>query len=225
VLAVIVVISALLLAFGVLASEVIEGETRAFDEHILLLFRTPVDHAVPIGPPWLNEAMRDITALGSTSVLAIVVAGVVGFLAVSGLRHAAVVVLGSVLIGVAISNSLKWGFGRPRPEFMPREIVVYTASFPSGHTALSAVVYLTLGALLCRTQASVAVKTYILAIAAFLTALVGVSRVYLGVHWPTDVIAGWLIGGAWALVCASVMVWLQRRGQVEPEQPSGSRRA
>ena len=224
-LAVIAVIAALLLAFGLLASEVIEGDTRAFDEHILLLFRTPIDHSVPTGPPWLNEAMRDITALGSTSVLAIVVAGVVGFLAVSGLRHAAVLVLGSVLIGVAISNSLKWGFGRPRPEFMPREIVVYTASFPSGHTALSAVVYLTLGALLCRTQASVAVKTYILAIAAFLTALVGVSRVYLGVHWPTDVIAGWLIGGAWALVCASVMVWLQRRGQVEPEQPSGSRRA
>jgi undecaprenyl-diphosphatase len=225
VLAVIAAIAALLLAFGLLASEVIEGGTRAFDEHILLLLRTPVDHSVPIGPPWLNEAMRDITALGSTSVLAIVVAGVVGFLAVSGLRHAAIVVLGSVLIGVAISNSLKWGFARPRPEFMPREIVVYTASFPSGHTTLSAVVYLTLGALLYRTQASVAVKAYILAIAALLTALVGVSRVYLGVHWPTDVIAGWLIGGAWALVCASVMVWLQRRGQVEPEQPSGSRRA
>src|SRR5262249_15598189 len=119
--AVIAVIAALLLAFGLLASEVIEGGTRAFDEHILL-FRTPVDHSVPIGPPWLNEAMRDITALGSTSVLAIVVAGVVGFLAVSGLRHAAVVVLGPVLIGVAISNSLKWGFARPRPEFMAREI-------------------------------------------------------------------------------------------------------
>ena len=128
-------------------------------------------------------------------------------------------ILASVLLGVLLSNSLKWGFARPRPDLVPREIVVYTASFPSGHTTLSAVVYLTLGALLCRTQSSIAVKAYVLSVAALLTAIIGVSRVYLGVHWPTDVIAGWLIGGAWAFLCASVMVWLQRRGEVEPEQP------
>jgi undecaprenyl-diphosphatase len=225
VLVAIVAIAALVLAFALLAREVAEGQTRALDERILLLFRTPTDHSVPIGPLWLKEAMRDVTALGSTSVLAIVVAAVVGYLLISGLRHAAAMVLGSVAIGVAVSNSLKWGFARPRPEFIPKDVMVYTASFPSGHTTLSAVVYLTLGALLCRTQASVAVKTYILSVAAFLTAIVGASRVYLGVHWPTDVIAGWLIGGAWALVCASVMTWLQRRGQVEPEQPAGPRGA
>jgi undecaprenyl-diphosphatase len=219
VLASIVVVAALVLAFGLLASEVLEGDTRAFDEHILLLFRTPSDHSVPIGPAWLKEAMRDVTALGSTSVLVVIVGAVVGFLAVSGLRHAAAMVLASVLLGVLLSNSLKWGFARPRPELVPRDIVVYTASFPSGHTTLSAVVYLTLGALLCRTQSAIAVKAYVLAVAAFLTAIVGISRVYLGVHWPTDVIAGWLIGGAWAFVCASVMVWLQGRGEVEPEQP------
>jgi len=219
VLATIVLVASLLLAFGLLAGEVLEGDTRAFDERILLLFRTARDHAVPIGPPWLREAMRDITALGSTSVLVIIVGAVVGFLAVSGLRHAAGMILLSVLLGVLLSSSLKWGFARPRPDLVPRDIVVYTASFPSGHTTLSAVVYLTLGALLCRTQSSIAVKAYILSIAAVLTASVGVSRVYLGVHWPTDVIAGWLIGGAWAFVCVSVMVWLQRRGEVEPEQP------
>jgi undecaprenyl-diphosphatase len=219
VLATIVSVAALVLAFGLLASEVLEGETHAFDGRIVLLFRTSSDHSVPIGPAWLKEAMRDITALGSTSVLAIVVGAVVGFLAISGLRHAAAMILTSVLLGVLLSNSLKWGFARPRPDLVPREIVVYTASFPSGHTTLSAVVYLTLGALLCRTQSSIAVKAYILSVAALLTAIIGVSRVYLGVHWPTDVIAGWLIGGAWAFVCASVMVWLQRRGEVEPEQP------
>ena len=221
VLATIVLVAALLLAFGLLASEVLEGDTRAFDERILLLFRTPGDHSVPIGPPWLKEAMRDITALGSTSVIVIVVGAVVGFLAISGLRHAAAMILASVLLGVLLSNSLKWGFARPRPDLVPRDIVVYTASFPSGHTTLSAVVYLTLGALLCRTQSAIAVKAYVLSVATFLTAVIGVSRVYLGVHWPTDVIAGWLIGGAWAFVCASAMVWLQRRGEVEPEQPPG----
>jgi undecaprenyl-diphosphatase len=220
VLAAITAIAALVLTFALLASEVVEGETQTFDAWMLLLLRTPNDPSVPIGPPWLKEAMRDITALGSTSVLAIVVATVVGFLAVSRLRRTAVMVLTSVLIGVALSNALKWGFARPRPGFIADDMAVYTASFPSGHTTLSAVVYLTLGGLLCRMQASAAVKIYILSVAAFLTASVGISRVYLGVHWPTDVIAGWLIGGAWAFVCASVMTWLQRRGEVEGEQPA-----
>ena len=216
---------ALVLSFVVLASEVAEGETHAFDEHILLMFRVVGDTSMPLGPPWLKEAIRDITALGSTSVLSIIVAGVVGFLIVTGLRHAALMVAVSVVSGVVLSNSLKAVFSRPRPELMPHDMVVYTASFPSGHTTLSAVVYLTLGALLCRTQASAAVKTYILCCAAFLTGIVGLSRVYLGVHWPTDVIAGWLVGGTWALLCWFVMLWLQSRGEVEPEQSRATERA
>lgn len=207
-----------ILAFAVLAAEVVDGETRAFDERILLSFRVTGSPSVLAGPPWLKESMRDITALGSTAVLSIVVAAVAGFLAVSGLRHAAVMVLLSVLSGVMLSNSLKAGFSRARPEFIPPDMIVYTASFPSGHTTLSAVVYLTLGALLCRTQPSRAVKAYVLSGAAFLTVIVGISRVYLGVHWPTDVIAGWLVGGTWALLCWFAMLWLQSRGQVEPER-------
>jgi undecaprenyl-diphosphatase len=221
----IVAVSALVLVFGLLASEVIEGDTKAFDEWLLLSFRVAGNPSVTVGPAWLKDAMRDITALGSTSVLSIIVAGVVGYLAVTGLRHAALMVLASVVTGVLLSNSLKAGFSRPRPELIPRDMVVYTASFPSGHTTLSAVVYLTLGALLCRTQSSVAVKTYILCLAGFLTAIVGVSRVYLGVHWPTDVIAGWLVGGAWALLCSLGMAWLQRRGEVEAERTGGSEKA
>lgn len=219
-----VIAAFLSLSFALLASEVAEGETRAFDERILLLFRIPGDLSRAIGPPWFKEAMRDITALGSTSVLAIIVAGVVGFLAVSGMRHAAIMVLVSVLSGVLLSNGLKAGFSRARPDLVPHDTVIYTASFPSGHATLSAVVYLTLGALLCRTQSSRAVKAYILSVAGFLTVLVGISRVYLGVHWPTDVIAGWLLGGTWALLSWFVMLWLQSRGGVEPEQPSGSQK-
>ena len=220
-----VIAAFLILSFAVLASEVAEGETRAFDERILLMFRIPGDLSRTIGPPWLKEAVRDITALGGTSVLAIIVAGVVGFLAVSGVRHAAIMVLASVLSGVSLSNGLKAGFSRARPDLVPHDTVIYTASFPSGHATLSAVVYLTLGALLCRTQSSRAVKAYILSVAGFLTVLVGISRVYLGVHWPTDVIAGWLLGGTWALLCWFVMLLLQSRGEVEPEQPAGSQKA
>jgi undecaprenyl-diphosphatase len=210
---------ALIFAFVILTSEVVEGETHAFDERLLLLFRVAGNPSTTIGPPWLKEAVRDITALGSTSVLSIIVAGVVGFLLVTGSRRAALMLAVSVITGVFLSSSLKAWFSRPRPELIPPDVVAYTASFPSGHTTLSAVVYLTLGALLCRTQASTAIKTYILGCAAFLTGIVGVSRVYLGVHWPTDVIAGWLVGGTWALLCWFVMLWLQSRGEVEPEQP------
>jgi undecaprenyl-diphosphatase len=212
-----------LAAFALLASEVFEGDTLAFDRWILLLFRSSGNPAITIGPIWLKEAMRDITALGGTIVLTIIVLAASGFLVVSRLRRAAAMVLVSVLSGVLLSNALKAGFARARPDLVPHDAPVYTASFPSGHSMISAVVYLTLGALLCRTQSSPVIKAYILTVAILLTVIVGISRVYLGVHWPTDVIAGWLLGGTWALVSWVAMLWLQSRGEVEPEYPSPSR--
>jgi undecaprenyl-diphosphatase len=214
----VILVTMFVLGFGLLASEVVEGDTKAFDERVLQFFRAPANPSLPAGPPWLKDAMRDVTALGSTSVLTIIVVGVAAYLAVSGMRHAAAMVLGSVTLGVLLSNSLKAAFSRPRPGFIPPDLLVFTASFPSGHATLSAVVYLTLGALLCRTQSSLAVKTYILCFAMFLTGIVGLSRIYLGVHWPTDVVAGWLVGGTWALLCWLAMIWLQGRGEVEPER-------
>ncbi len=214
----IIVVAVLVLAFALLADAVTDGDTQSFDERLLLLFRTATDPAVTIGPIWFKEAMRDITALGGTIVLTILVLSVTGFLIATGARHTALMVIASVASGVILSNSLKFGFSRVRPDLVPHEAQVYTASFPSGHTTLSAVVYLTLGALLCRTQASVAVKTFILSVAIFLTVIVGISRVYLGVHWPTDVIAGWMLGSAWALLCWFTMLWLQSRGTVELER-------
>ena len=142
---------------------------------------------------------------------------IAGFLAMTRKGYAALFVLASVIGGVLISQTMKWAYARPRPELVPHGAEVYTASFPSGHSMMAAVVYLTLGALLARTQADRAVKIYILAVAIIVTVLVGVSRVYLGVHWPTDVLAGWSLGAAWALTCWLVMTWLQSRGQVEGE--------
>jgi undecaprenyl-diphosphatase len=205
----------LLLAFAALANAVGEGSTRAFDEWLLVALRTPGDLADPIGPKWLEEMMRDFTAMGSTGVLTLMVLAVAGFLALTAKTHAAVFVPISVAGGVAISQAMKLFFGRPRPELVPHGAEVYTASFPSGHSMMSAVVYLTLGALLARTQSDLGVKAYILVVAVFLTVLVGTSRVYLGVHWPSDVLAGWALGGLWALGCWTAMVWLQSRGRVE----------
>jgi undecaprenyl-diphosphatase len=215
VLLAIIVGAALLLAFTKLADVVGQGGAPPFDEWLIVALRTPGNLADPIGPAWLEEMMRDFTALGSTGVLTVTVLAIAGFLAMTRKGHAALFVLVSVAGGVLISQTMKWAYARPRPDLVPHGAEVFTASFPSGHSMMSAVVYLTLGALLARTQPDRAVKTYVLAAAVMLTALVGASRVYLGVHWPTDVLAGWALGGLWALICLLVMLWLQSRGQVE----------
>src|SRR5262245_47104015 len=207
--------AAALLAFAKLADAVGEGGTRAFDERILLALRTPGNLADPIGPRWVEEMMRDFTALGSTGVLILVVLAVCGFLVMTRKGFAALTVLIAVCSGVLLSQTMKWAYARPRPELVPHGAEVYTASFPSGHSMMSAIAYLTLGALLARTQSSRSTKAYILTVAVILTLLVGASRVYLGVHWPTDVLAGWTLGGVWALACWLAMLWLQTRGQVE----------
>lgn len=213
---------AALLAFGQLADEVIEGDTRAFDEFILRALRSDTNVSNPIGPGWLEETMRDFTALGGIAVLTMITLTVVGYLLLCRRRRVAIVVAVSVFSGVALSSLLKLGFARSRPDLVPHITTVYTHSFPSAHAMLSAVVYLTLGVLLARTEKSPRVKVYLLAVAGLTTMLVGVSRVYLGVHWPTDVLAGWAVGTGWALLCWLVMLWLQGHGRVEPEGGNGS---
>jgi undecaprenyl-diphosphatase len=213
----VILAAGLLFAFAKLANAVGRGSTHAFDEWLIVALRTPGDLADPIGPAWLEEMMRDCTGMGSTGVLTVMVLAIAGFLAMTRKGLAALFVLASVAGGVLISQTMKWAYARPRPDLVPHGAEVFTASFPSGHSMMSAVVYLTLGALLARTQPDRAVKAYILAVAVLLTVLVGVSRVYLGVHWPTDVLAGWVLGGLWALVCLMVMQWLQARGRVEDD--------
>ena len=201
------------------SEEMLEGDSLNLDKRLLLAFRSAADPTLPLGPSWLREVMRDITALGSTFVLLLVTFASIGFLALSKSRNAAVLIGGAVLGGMLLSSLLKLGFDRARPDMVLHTMRVYSASFPSGHAMMSAVVYLTLGVLLAATQQSMRLKLYILALSAFLTLIVGISRVYLGVHWPTDVLAGWALGASWAMACWSVMVWLQRRGDVEPPNP------
>lgn len=205
-----------LYAFVTIAEEVLEGDTETFDRFVLLAFRDHADLSNPVGPPWLEVVMRDFTALGGFAVLVTVTAMTVGFLVLTRKRHAAWMVVASITSGTLMSSILKWGFARPRPDLVPHATAVYTQSFPSGHAMLSAVVYLTLGALLARTQAEPRVKIYLLSAAGTLAFIVGVSRVYLGVHWPTDVLAGWAVGAGWALLCWLLMLWLQGKGKIEP---------
>ena len=201
--------------FLALADAVTDGPPGHTDERLLLSLREPDDPADPLGPAWLEEAARDVTALGSYPVLGLLVAAVAGGLLATGHRSAAVFVLAATLGGMALSPLLKGAYARPRPELVPHGARVFTSSFPSGHAMLSAVVYLTLGAVLARLADRRRAKLYAVGVAVVVAGLVGVSRVYLGVHYPSDVLAGWCAGLAWAVTCWLAARRLQRRGVVE----------
>jgi len=155
--------------------------------------------------------------LGGVSLLGLTTVIAVGFLVLDGKSHMAVFAAGSVTGGMIVSSLLKDIFQRPRPEIVPHVAYAASTSFPSGHSMMSAVTYLTLAALLARSQERKRLKAYFLLLAALLTLMVGVSRVYLGVHWPTDVLAGWMAGAVWAMLCWLVARWLQTRKTLEPE--------
>jgi undecaprenyl-diphosphatase len=155
-------------------------------------------------------------------VLTIITLGVAAWLLFSGKQRTAGLVLVAVLGGVVFSSLLKIGFARVRPDLVPHSVTVSTNSFPSGHAMMSAVVYLTLGFLVAWTQRTVALKVYLLSLALFLPLLVGLSRIYLGVHWPSEVLAGWAAGACWALICSFVMSRLQETGHIEPEDGRGT---
>lgn len=186
--------------FSYIASEMMEGDTQAFDRKVLLAMRRSGDLS-PIGPPALQESARDLTALGGATTLALLTLLTSGYLLLDGKRRMALFMCGCVVSGLLLSTVFKMLFERPRPDIVPHADYVSSTSFPSGHSMLSAVTYLTLGALLARSQRRKRLKAFFLLAAALLTFLVGLSRVYLGVHWPTDVLAGWTAGGSWAIVC------------------------
>jgi undecaprenyl-diphosphatase len=210
--------------FVELADEVVEGDTRTIDEAILLALRNPADRNDPLGPPWLEEMGRDFTALGGTALVGLVSGVVVLYVALAR-RWTTFWLILIVVGGSLLFNSLlKAGFHRPRPDLVPHGMVVYHASFPSGHAMLSASVYLTLGILLARLQKLRYQAALIMGTAILVTLLVGISRVYLAVHWPSDVLAGWAAGSVWAMACwlVSRQIRQYRRGKapLAPE-PSG----
>jgi undecaprenyl-diphosphatase len=213
-----VVVLLLLFTASKLASEVLEGETQQFDKQILVALRDPANPSQPIGPRWLISGALDITALGSATVLTLTVLAVAGFLLLQGMWRTAIFVAVASLGGWFLNGALKELFQRPRPDVVPHLRDVMSLSFPSGHAMTSAVVYLTLGALTMRIAERRLTKFYCMAVAVLATVLVGASRVYLGVHYPTDVIAGWLIGFSWALLCWIVERSLERRAGLKRER-------
>ncbi len=193
-LAIVFTTSVLAFAFVKLGSEVIEGDTRIFDlqlqQHVQLL---------RAGHPSLAEVMRDLSGLGSTVVLTLLTVATVGYLVLLSRRSTAFIVAVSVIFGTVLVSFFKAAFGRLRPDAAYAELAASGWSFPSGHATMSAIVFLTIGAVLASTRNRRAERVYILLTAALMTVLVGLSRVILGVHWTTDVLGGWAFGSAWAI--------------------------
>ena len=200
----------MLLAFAMLAEEVVEGDTHGLDLWLMSMFTVAGNPADRIGPEWFEEMVRDVTALGSYAFIIITILIVGGYLLLVRKIELAALMVGAIVGGMAISHLLKELFDRPRPD-IDHAARVFTASFPSGHATLSAVTFLTLAALLTRTRARRGVKIYFVAVAVVLTLLTGTSRIYLGVHYPSDVLAGWCVGSGWAILCWAAALLLQRR--------------
>jgi undecaprenyl-diphosphatase len=202
--------------FAALAFAALHGDSRALDEAALRALRDPraPDHLR--GPAWLASTARDVTALGSHAVLVPLLVASAGFLLLLRKKVMALAVLASGGGAVAIEGPLKQLFARPRPQLVPRLVPAWNPSFPSGHALLSSAIYLSIAVLVARLVPYRRVRLYVLALAALLVGLIGFSRVLLGVHYPTDVIGGWILGGLWALLCGVGARALQRLGAAEP---------
>jgi undecaprenyl-diphosphatase len=207
-----VVLGTGLFVFIVVAGEMMAGDTLRFDRWLLMAMRSAGDPGDPIGPLWMEEMFRDFTALGGVGVLSVLTLLSVVYLWLQGLHRVAVITLLAILGGLLLSTLLKTVFDRPRPDIVTHGSLVYTASFPSGHSMLSAVVYLTGAALLATVHKTRKLRIYLIGCAVLTTLLVGISRIYLGVHWPSDVLAGWAAGSAWASACWLFTHWLRERG-------------
>ncbi len=213
------VFSAIVFAFAVwvfieLADDAPEGDYLEIEKRVMLAFREEGDASEAVGPWWVAEAARDITALGSTAVLTLMSLLVLGYLLLRGKPRLALLVFVAVAGGVALNIGLKACFERERPDFIPHLVEASSSSFPSGHSMASSIIYLTLGALLSRTVKRRREKAYFICAALSLSFLVGLTRVFLGVHYPTDVMAGWAAGTAWAILCWDASFVLQQLGFV-----------
>ncbi|TXC68114.1 phosphatase PAP2 family protein [Sphingorhabdus soli] len=198
-------VSAMVLMFLWLWFEVAEGDLKAIDTSLLLAFRTPGDLHTMAGPVWLRQTMLDLTTLGSATMLTIVIIGSASFMALKKAYRTSLILLGATISGSVAVALLKGFFVRPRPILVDHLVIEHSASFPSGHAANSAIVYLTIAALFMRIEPDLRTRLFVLMAAILLTLAIGISRVALGVHWPSDVLAGWMFGAAWASLWALVV--------------------
>ncbi|MBA3686031.1 MAG: phosphatase PAP2 family protein [Planctomycetes bacterium] len=183
-------------------SEAGAGRLGSIDRWTLAALRDAQDRTVPLGPAWLPSAARDVTALGSHVVLLLATAASALVLTANGRVRSGLRIVCACLGGMLLSAMLKALFGHPRPD-VAAFTEVFSTSFPSGHALISAAVYPTIAAVLAaRTPHPLPIL--LMGGALLAVALVGATRAYLGVHYPSEVLAGWIAGGCWALCCGLI---------------------
>ena len=212
-----------LLAFVEIADEMSEGQEAVFDEAVLAALRPHADPADALGPWWLEEAMADLTSLGGISVLGLFAVAAVGFLLIQRKWLSGLMLSIGLAGGVVLSETTKGIFERARPPSAYQAVDTLNASFPSGHALLSTTFYLTLAVMLAHALPQHRLKVYVLAIGILIALLVGATRVYLGAHWVTDVLAGWSLGAFWAmtvwLLAFAFERWQRARGAPLQDEP------
>jgi len=197
-------------AFADLAEDMTEGDGQMFDQAVLAAMRPNADPSDAWGPWWLEEAAADLTSLGGIAVLSLFATIVVVFLFMQRKRLSALLLLFGLGGGVALGEGLKAGFEGDRPPQVYQAVDTINASFPSGHALLSAVFYLSIAVMLTRAFPERHFKAFVLGVGILLTLIVGMTRIYLGAHWATDVLAGWSVGAAWSMALWLVAYSLQR---------------
>ncbi len=195
-----------LCCFAAVAIMVKTGQTLYLDDLLLTSLRSPTHPDVPLGSAIALGAARDITALGDVTVLTVVTVVTLGYCLMTRYYTAFFMVFVAVNTGDVLMVALKDIFKRQRPDIVPHLVNAAYTSFPSGHAMMSAIVYLTIGAILARIEPRKSVKIYLLTVFSFLPLVIGMSRVYLGVHYPSDVIAGWLAGVGWGTLSAAIVL-------------------
>lgn len=217
-----VLISLGLFVFFKITEQMLEGQTGDFDRRVLLWFRNPEDVSMPRGPHSLDVLIRDITALGGVLILGLLTISSCGYLWLRRQAGLAIFVAVSISFGTLVNTVLKEVIARPRPDLFSHATDAAFSSFPSGHAMMSTMVFLTLGALLSLSSNDGRIKVYILSWSVLLPLMVGISRLYLGVHWPTDIIAGWIAGATWSLLCLWVYHHFFNNNGNQPAQVSGN---
>jgi undecaprenyl-diphosphatase len=193
-------IASALWIFFTLGAEIGEGDTSAFDRKLIRLLRNSDMGGEPVGPAWFKDSMRDVTALGGFTFLTLMTTVVVLGLFFHRKRREGIIVALTAISSQTSIEILKVLYDRPRPDPVLPHLHAYTASFPSGHTTESTAIFLTVATAIATLEANDNTKMLTYAVATFAILSIGFSRVYLGMHWPTDVLGGWVLGTAWALV-------------------------
>ena len=190
-------------AFVALASEVREGDTQGFDEAVIKWMGA---HHSPL----VDKVMIEVTALGTGTTVLMIVAIAALFLTLTQHKYSAILLLVATTGGLVLNGVLKLGFERPRPSIFVPVVHTVSSSFPSGHAMSSAIVYGTVAYLAARLHRRRWARWLVMMFALVVIALISLSRMYLGVHYPSDVLAGVIIGLAWAGFCMATLEAIQR---------------